>query len=85
LFNYNQLLTYLLSFRSRRAHGKVKAGHSRVEKEAPVSGTNKESVKIAPQKNGKEEEKPTKGAWDVLVASPGIEWFGEQFCKALNV
>lgn len=84
MYHDDQELTILFLSYSRRAHGKVKAGHSRVEKEAPVSGTKEGSAKVAPKENG-QEEKPTKGAWDVLIASPGIEWFGEQLCKALNV
>lgn len=50
-----------------------------------MSGSDKESVKVASKEDEQTEEKPTKGAWDVLVASPGIDWFGEQLCKALNV
>lgn len=43
----------------------------------------KTQVAAAPTKN--QHHQPTDGEWDVVVASPGVDWFAQIFCSALGV
>jgi hypothetical protein len=74
-----------LFVRSRRGYANTKKGTNRSEKEQakPLSG---DSASVQAKVNGKaEEERPTCGDWNVVIATPGIKWFEEEFCRSLSV
>lgn len=43
------------------------------------------STGISAAPSEQQHHQPSDGEWDVVVASPGIEWFTESFCLALGV
>lgn len=53
----------------------------------PVKGGEQNDISAAATtiSSKPEGERPTNGSWDVVIASPGVQWFADLFCKALCV
>jgi inosine-uridine nucleoside N-ribohydrolase len=55
----------------RRQLGKAKKGMNKAQEDS--------------SKDTSQEEEPTDGEWDVVVDSPGPDWFADIFCSALGI
>lgn len=76
----------------RRRLGSRKKGISELDREASsqqpdsissVATAKQPQASTAPAKE--EHRQPSDGEWDVIVASPGIDWFARLFCAAMGV